>query len=267
MAKGSNRKVAFVLASSDHGAMIVNRFDYHMVDADRGFGVGFDLLNTSAFDPAGVELTTSLLNLRRRHFGDGVTAIDCGANIGVFTLECARAMTGWGNVIAIEAQERVFYALAGNIAINNAFNARAIFAAASDQSGMMKAPQLDHTRPASFGSVEIKRREHTEFAGQTIDYDAPGAVEIPCMTLDSLGLSRVDLVKIDVEGMEMNVLAGATALIGKHRPAMVVEYVKSDAEKLRQWLAALDYRVLVSGINLVAIHNGDPGLASIQVKA
>jgi FkbM family methyltransferase len=237
-----------------------------MVDAERGFGVGFDLLNTSAFDPASVELTTSLLELRRQHFGDGVAAIDCGANIGVFTIEWARAMAGWGNVIAIEAQERVYYALAGNIAINNCFNASAIFAAASDQAGVMKAPQLDHTRPASFGSVEIKRREHTEFAGQAIDYDAPGAGEIACITLDSLDLPRVDLIKIDVEGMEMNVLAGAAAMIGKHRPAMVVEYIKTDAEKLRQWLEARDYRVLVSGINFVTIHNGDPGLANIQVK-
>ena len=86
------------------------------------------------------------------------------------------------------------------------------------------------------------------------------------MTLDSLGLARVDLIKIDVEGMEMNVLAGAAALIGRHRPAMVVEHIKTDAEKLRRWLEALDYRVLVSGINFVAIHNSDPGLASIQVK-
>jgi len=118
----------------------------------------------------------------------------------------------------------------------------------------------------SVGAVEIKPREHTEFAGQAIDYDAPDAGEIPCMTLDSLGLARVDLIKIDVEGMEMNVLAGAAALIGKHRPAMVVEHIKTDAEKLRRWLEALDYRVLVSGINFVAIHNSDPGLASIQVK-
>jgi FkbM family methyltransferase len=184
----------------------------------------------------------------------------------VFTVEWARAMAGWGNVIAIEAQERVFYALAGNIAVNNCFNARAIFAAASDQAGVMKAPQLDHTRPASFGSVEIKRREHTEFAGQAIDYDAPGAGDIPCMTLDSLDLARVDLIKIDVEGMEMNVLAGAATLIGKHRPMLIVEHIKTDAGQLRQWLEALDYRVLVSGINFVAIHNGDPGLASIQVK-
>ena len=61
--------------------------------------------------------------LRRRFHGDGVVAIDCGANIGVHTVEWAIAMTGWGSVVAIEAQERIYYALAGNIAINNCFNA------------------------------------------------------------------------------------------------------------------------------------------------
>jgi hypothetical protein len=35
------RKIAFVLASTDHGALIVNRFDYHMVNATAGFGVGY----------------------------------------------------------------------------------------------------------------------------------------------------------------------------------------------------------------------------------
>ena len=202
------RKIAFVLAASDHGTMIVNRFDYHMYDENRGFGVGLDILNTAAFDRDGVEFAEGLLALRRRYFGDGVVAIDCGANIGVFTLEWARAMTGWGSVIAIEAQERIYYALAGNIAINNCFNARAILAAVADKPGVMKLPKIDYGRPASFGSVEIKKRQQTEFIGQPIDYSELGAIEIACITLDSLNLTRADLVKIDVEGMEFDVLCG-----------------------------------------------------------
>ena len=39
------------------------------------------------------------------YFGDGVMAIDCGANVGVHTLEWSRLMYGWGEVIAFEAQE------------------------------------------------------------------------------------------------------------------------------------------------------------------
>ena len=47
--------------------------------------------------------------------GDGVVAVDGGANIGVHTIEWATAMTGWGSVIAIEPQERIYYALAGTL--------------------------------------------------------------------------------------------------------------------------------------------------------
>ena len=119
------RKLGFVLAATDQGTLIVNRFDYKMVDETRGFGVGHMLLNTASYDANEVGAAQGLLILRRQYFGVGVTAIDCGANIGVFTVEWAKAMTGWGFVLAIEAQQRLFYALAGNIAINNCFNAQA----------------------------------------------------------------------------------------------------------------------------------------------
>src|ERR1700755_496056 len=138
------RKLAFVLASSDHGTMIVNRFDYRMVDAQRGFGVGFQILENACFDPTEVRLMTDLLIVRRKHHGDGVVAIDCGANIGVHTIEWAKMMTGWGSVLAIEAQERIYYALAGNIAINNCFNALAVHAAITDKPGIIMMPQPDY---------------------------------------------------------------------------------------------------------------------------
>src|SRR5215510_4509215 len=138
--RNPKRKIAFVLAASDHGTMIVNRLDYRMVDHKSGFGVGFQILEGSSFDPGEVDTALTLLDLRRKHFGDGIVALDCGANIGVHTIEWAKRMSGWGQVIAIEAQERLFYGLAGNIAINNCFNARALHAAVAARSGTMKIP-------------------------------------------------------------------------------------------------------------------------------
>src|SRR4051794_18121485 len=101
----AGQKLAFVMASSNHGTMIVNRFDYRMVDSSRGYGVGFQILETAAFDPFEVKVALELLAVRRKYHGDGVIAIDCGANIGVHTIEWASAMTGWGTVLAVEAQE------------------------------------------------------------------------------------------------------------------------------------------------------------------
>jgi hypothetical protein len=102
----SKRPLPFVLAATDHGSLIVNRNDYRMIDDNRGYGVGFQLLNYGRFDPKEVAFVLALLRRKRRHAGDGVVAIDCGANIGVHTVEWARAMHGWGRVYAFEAQKK-----------------------------------------------------------------------------------------------------------------------------------------------------------------
>src|SRR5712691_10414667 len=112
--RNPKRKIAFVLAASDHGTMIVNRCDYRIVDSRGCIWVCFQILEGASFDPEEVDAALSLLGLRRQYFGDGVVALDCGANIGVHTIEWAKRMHGWGEVIAIEAEERLFYALAGN---------------------------------------------------------------------------------------------------------------------------------------------------------
>jgi hypothetical protein len=79
-------------------------------------------------------------------------------------------LTEWGSVIAIEAQERIYYALAGNIAINNGFNAIAMHAAVSSEPGIMQIPTPDYFLPSSFGNLELKPRVDTEFIAQPIDY-------------------------------------------------------------------------------------------------
>jgi FkbM family methyltransferase len=258
----AQRKLAFVLASSNHGTLIVNRFDYRMLDSRRGYGVGFQILETAAFDPMEVKLAVDLLGSRRKHFGDGVVAIDCGANIGVHTIEWANAMTGWGSVLAIEAQERIYYALAGNIAINNCFNAVAVHGAVSSESGVLQIPTPDYCIPSSFGSLELRRHDGNEFIGQPIDYD--NTVAVRKLTLDEFGLPRVDLIKLDVEGMELEALEGASRTVEASHPIMLIEKIKTDATQLRRWLEARGYEVIEAGINIVAVHANDKTLADIK---
>ena len=68
------------------------------------------MLNSSSFDHREIDLALALLERRRQSFGSGMVAIDCGANIGVHTIEWARLMYGWGEVISFEAQEKIYYA-------------------------------------------------------------------------------------------------------------------------------------------------------------
>lgn len=259
----AGQKLAFVMASSSHGTMIVNRFDYRMVAPDRGYGVGYQILNAAAFDPGEVKIALELLALRRKHHGDGVIAIDCGANIGVHTIEWASAMTGWGSVIAIEAQQRIYYALAGNIAINNCFNALAVNAAVSSESGTLQIPNPDYFKPSSFGSLELQQRPNNEFIGQQINY-TDNTVLVRKMTLDELNLPRVDFIKIDIEGMEMEALSGARETINRYHPVLLIEKIKTDIPQLERWLADNSYTPFALGINILAVHQSDASLKDIN---
>ena len=260
------RPIAFVLVACNHGVMIVNRNDYQMVDATSGYGVGFQILNRSGFDEEEVSLALSLLDCRRRHFGDGVVAIDGGANIGVHTIEWARHTAGWGSVIAFEAQEILFYALAGNVALNNCLNARAWFAALGESGGEMNVPQPDYCVPSSFGSLELRRGAGNEFIGQKISYEAGASAGVRVVNLDSLEMARLDLVKLDVEGMELEVLRGGRAALARHRPIMIIEVIKSDRVAIEAFMAGLGYRAFISGINMLAVHADDPTVNQVQLK-
>jgi len=267
MPSGPRRPLPFVLASTNHGTMIVNRNDYVMTAPDRGFGMGYQLLNLSSFDPEEIDICVNLLNNRRRMFGSGVVALDCGANVGTHSVEMARSMHGWGSVISFEAQERVYYALAGNIAINNCFNATAHWAAVGASVGELSIPVPNYLIPSSFGSLELKKqdRRRPEYIGQDIDYASQARITVRQLSIDSLKLARIDFIKIDVEGMEIEVLQGATEALAAHKPQMLIEFIKSDTTAIRDLLGNLGYRMLTVGINILAIHNTDPGFDAVKV--
>jgi FkbM family methyltransferase len=185
-------------------------------------------------------------------------ALDCGANVGAHTIEWAKCMEGWGEVIAVEAQERIFYALAGNIALNNCFNARALHAAVGDTVGEIAIPVPNYQMPSSFGSLELKPREKTEFIGQPIDYATGPKQTIRLLTIDSLALQRLDFLKLDVEGMELEALAGASQTIQRCKPAILVEVIKSDKAELGRRLQEWGYEAFPMGINVLAVHQDDP---------
>lgn len=253
-----SRKTAFVLAASDHGTLIVNRLDQWTNARGAPFGVGSQILETGAYDPAEVDLVLQLLARRRAGWGDGVVAMDCGANIGVHTIAWARAMQGWGSVIAIEAQERIFYALAGNIALNNCFNARAFHTAVGAAAGTMRIPVPDYQLPGSFGSLELRAGPNTENIGQAIDYSDAAMVEIRCTSIDAIGLQRLDMLKIDVEGMEAEVLDGAIRTLTRLRPTIMAEHIKSGWDALAGRLLPLGYTLARTPMNLIAIPAESP---------
>jgi FkbM family methyltransferase len=260
------RPAPFVLVASNHGTLIVNRND-HSGPGQSGFGVGIQILTNSCFDYDEIKLALTLLCHRMKSRGPGVVAIDCGANLGVHTVEWARQMSGWGSVIAIEAQERIFYSLCGNIAINNCMNARAIWAAAGATSGTMRIPIPDYNKPASFGSLELRERQSPEFIGQEIDYTDDACATVDVVAIDDLQLERLDFLKIDVEGMESEVLSGAERTMSVHKPVMIIEILKSKSSEIMAFLDRHGYRYHRFSNNFLAIHEADPAGTGVSAMA
>lgn len=216
----SSRTIAFVLASTAQGTLIVNRLDHYKAERAE-WGVGFELLRDGSFSATEVGLCLAMLKQRRQHFGDGVFAIDCGANIGVHTIEWARLMSGWGEVLSIEAQERIF--------------------------------------------LELRPGPQNEPIGQSVSYHAKDAKPVKLLSLDSLGLTRLDLIKIDIEGMEEEALSGAKRQIETFRPILLVERIKSRSDVLDHFFNRYGYKKFHVGMNDLAIHRDDPSLQAIRV--
>jgi len=254
----SERPSPFVLIRTKYGSMIINKNDYHMTSPTRGYGIGFQLINKGEYDEAEMAVSLDLLKSRLTNYGPGVVVVDCGANVGVFTVAWGKALHEVGTVYSFEAQEKLFYALAGNVVLHNCLNVHARHAAVGSEAGTLAIPEPDYNVPASFGSFELKKRDGTEDIGQPIDYQKP-SLSIPLVTIDSLALDRLDFLKIDVEGMEIDVLDGALGTIGRCKPQIFVETFKSDAKVITEKLAPLGYtRKYGMGLNTLYLHDSDP---------
>jgi hypothetical protein len=112
----------------------------------------------------------------------------------------------------------------------------------------------------------LKQSGTTEFIGQPTDYSDAKLTEIRTLTIDSFGLAPLDLIKIDVEGMELEVLAGAAQTIGRCRPIILVEHLKTGRHALVAAFAPHGYHLYYQGPNVIAIHPTDPSIAQASER-
>jgi hypothetical protein len=77
------------------------------------------------------------------------------------------------------------------------------------------------------------------------------------VSIDEMKLARVDLIKIDIEGMEMDALNGAKDTIRRTKPYLLIEKIKSNESDLNQFLTNYGYKTFPLGLNLLAIHETD----------
>lgn len=186
---------------------------------------------TGEYSGGEIDLYQALLN-------PGDTALDVGANIGVFTIAMGLAVGGFGKVIAFEPQPPIFDILRRNIdrcGLGHVDAHRMIVDERDGDGAFVGVTHLPDGKLLNFGAMNVDSRVLDGFGD---------LVPTPMRTIDSLGLERCDFIKIDVEGGEAAVLKGASTTLTRQRPIICLECDQPNAES--PWaddLLAADYRL------------------------
>jgi FkbM family methyltransferase len=185
---------------------------------------GFDMIVTTDYDTIDYQLyahgiyEAGTLNIISQCLNEGDIFIDVGANIGLMTLLGARRVGPSGGVYAFEPAPATFGLLQDNISLNQMKNIHAMNVGLGSAQGV---EVIYSNRQNNRGMISFVEKE-------------PGAAEVdevPVQTLDEFWEEKsngpVKMIKIDVEGWELEVLKGAQALLSHtEAPILCVEYNK-----------------------------------------
>jgi FkbM family methyltransferase len=166
----------------------------------------------------------------------GATVVDLGAHLGTFTL--AAAANGF-EVIAVEASAQNVSALHESIAANGFTNVKVAQVAVSDHAGLVR-----FVHDGAWGRIT-----NDSLGGAPVEVRA---LPLPSI-LEELGVTRVDAVKMDVEGAEPNVIAGMRSLARRSDAPMIVfennphtlRIAGSSANDLLHALARVGYQLFL----------------------
>lgn len=141
--------------------------------------------------------------------GDWV--IDLGANLGTYTARLSELVGASGRVISVEPVPETFELLAANVARLPIRNITLLNLAASDHMSLtgMSVPMMANG---------LENRYMAHLASQSTDFS------VLCLPIDHLGIQHpIRLIKIDVEGHELQALNGMRVLLERNKPVLIVE--------------------------------------------
>ena len=181
-------------------------------------------------------MTTAIIS---KYVKPGMTVFDIGANIGCHTLPCTKLVGRNGKVIAFEPMPWAASRLKRNIDLNN----------------------FNNIILEKFALSEVSAKRSVYFRSSwtldgTLDgisaLDSEGSRDVDFVTLDEYvernNISKIDFIKLDVDGYEYKVIRGGVNSIAKFKPVMIIEFGKytlreygDSLEDLIDLLASIGY--------------------------
>jgi FkbM family methyltransferase len=211
----------------------------------------------------GIDLSLFLFGNFQRHviannyFSMSAEAIifDIGANIGSMTMNFARMVPG-GRVYAFEPTYYAFEKLQRNISLNPelAKRVQAVQLFVSDRSG----PVHNIEAYSSWKVDGSAQKTHPLHGGMIRNAEGVSTITLDDFCIENQ-ISRVDLIKIDTDGHELQVLTGACKTLGKYTPFLIFEIglytlreQNVEFERYLKLLKTLDY-VLINSKNGIEV--------------
>lgn len=162
-----------------------------------------------------------------RHFPLGGRFLDIGANVGNHSLYLAKFLRA-ALVLPVEPNPLATELLLANLHLNGV--------AGRADLRFLGIGLSDHAAESS--AVRAPRRNLG--AGRLVEGE--GGIRIACGD-DLFAGMAFDLVKVDVEGMELQVLAGLEGLVRANRPKLFIEVDGLNDHGFRAWLDLMGYRI------------------------
>ena len=187
----------------------------------------------------------------------GEVIIDVGANVGAHTLHFARLAGPEGRVVAIEPTRWALEKLVANVALNPALAPRVtpkqLFLAGSEDP---LEPEIYASWPVAGDDADL----HRELRGRKMPTVGASALTLDRL-VEELKLTRIDLIKIDVDGNEWQVVSGAHETLRKFRPTLMLELAPYSFTGREEEFGAFVEAVLAHRYTLVEIgtHRELPG--------
>lgn len=200
----SERTVTNRLVKAKHGSFLIPANDMYIGESLTHYGeweeAVFDILRL-AIEGTPPDVTA--------------VAVDAGANLGAHSIAMAQLDA---TVHAFEVDRILFNYVTANTALNGLLNLHTYHKALSNVTGNVRVGVKNFKRVYNFGTESTfdLHGKYNTYAGFEV---------VEATTLDKVGQSwpRCDVIKIDVQGMDMEVLYGATATIKKHSPVVLIE--------------------------------------------
>jgi FkbM family methyltransferase len=163
-----------------------------------------------------------------------MTTLDIGAHVGYYTLLMAKRVGKEGHVFAFEPNPVVRKYIEQNVQRNGYAQVEISPYALFSKGG--------------FGILEGRDNLNSCLSLQSAPTDRSIQIAVFDQVKKDLGIDRVDLIKMDVEGAELDILHGMRGLIGKHHPSLIIEvhrngliHFQHSESEIREYLKSFGY--------------------------